>query len=154
MSTNIMGMKGSFMLADPQGTPSWYKCSLTNALRTVAQKSKSVLPPDVYATIEEAAGRTYIHESYINDAYIANPGQPIHPDLSFVHAGYKASLGNLLSVVGQPGFEGSSRGKICYAINQCLQDILTLVRSKGNDVGRLFKDPEMSRLLANLASVL
>ncbi|CAE6394334.1 unnamed protein product [Rhizoctonia solani] len=142
-------MSGYLMFDTIKGTPVWYKDSLTNALRIVAQKSKSVLPRDVYVAIEEAAGRTYIHESYIHDVYAVNPGRPIHPDSLFVYSGYKSSLGNLSSVVCQPGFEGTPRGNICNAI-----DILTLVKSKGSDLGRLFNDQEMGRLLANLAGVL
>ncbi|KAG8749968.1 hypothetical protein FRC11_010880 [Ceratobasidium sp. 423] len=150
-----MNMNGPFFLfTSPQGTPGWYKNSLTNALRTIAQKSKKVLPQDIYATIEEAAGRAYVHESYINDVYAANPGRPIHSDPLFVYSGYKASLVNLLKVAGQPGFEGTPRGRICHNIDAHLRDILTVVRSKGCDVGRLFKDPEMNRLLVNFTSVL
>ncbi|KAJ1306403.1 hypothetical protein OPQ81_007408 [Rhizoctonia solani] len=148
-------MNGPFFLfTTPQGTPGWYKDSLTSALRTIAQKSKHVLPEDIYAIIEEAAGRTYVHESYINDMCAANPGRPIHPDPSFVHSGYKACLVNLLKVAGQPGFEGTPRGRICHNINTYLQDILIIIRSKGNDSSRLFKDPEMNRLLFHFTSVL
>ncbi|KAH7326888.1 hypothetical protein B0J17DRAFT_722813 [Rhizoctonia solani] len=141
-----------FLFTSPQGTPAWYKDSLSNALRTVAQKSKSVLSQDVYAIA--TAGRAYIHESYINDMYATNPARPVHPDPLFVYSGYKASLVNVSRIAGQPGFEENSDGRICCDINTHLQDILTLVQSKGNDVGRLFKDPEMNRLLVNFTNVL
>ncbi|KAF8746769.1 Oligosaccharyl transferase STT3 subunit, partial [Rhizoctonia solani] len=153
MSVGLMNMGGYAFSSPNQSNPAWYKDSLTNALRALAQKSKSTLPRDVHVTIEEAAGRTYIHEYYIRDLHAANPDQPVHPDSSFVYTGYKASLAILLSMVSQPGLDGTPGGKICRGINACLQDILALVRSKGNDVGRLFKDPEMNRLLANLANI-
>ncbi|KEP49350.1 hypothetical protein V565_102170, partial [Rhizoctonia solani 123E] len=74
-------MNGPFSsFGPPQGTPIWYKNSLTNALRTIAQKSKAVLPQDIYAIIEEAAGRVYVYESYIHDMHAVNPDRPIHSD--------------------------------------------------------------------------
>ncbi|EUC54831.1 hypothetical protein RSOL_074950, partial [Rhizoctonia solani AG-3 Rhs1AP] len=148
-------MNGPFSsFGPPQGTPIWYKNSLTNALRTIAQKSKAVLPQDIYAIIEEAAGRVYVYESYIHDMHAVNPDRPIHSDPLYVYTGYKTSLVNLLRVANQPGLEPTPKGRVYRDINVCLQDILALVRVQGNDVGRLFADPEMNRLLVNLANVL
>ncbi|CUA75683.1 hypothetical protein RSOLAG22IIIB_06019 [Rhizoctonia solani] len=135
-----------------QPAPAWHKNSLSRALRTVAETYENDLPHDVYVTIQEAAGRVQIHEAYINDKYAAHTGL----DRWVVYNGYKRSLDNVLTAVDRPGLQGSESpaGKICGHIFMTLQNILVAIESKANDVGQLFSDPEMSKLLVKLAGVL
>ncbi|CUA75685.1 hypothetical protein RSOLAG22IIIB_06021 [Rhizoctonia solani] len=132
-----------------QPAPAWHKNSLFRALRTVAETYENDLPHDVYVTIQEAAGRVQIHEDYINE-------KCARLDRSVVYSGYKNSLDNVLTAVDRPGLQGSESptGKICRHILMTLQDILVVIESKSNDVGQMFSDPEMSKLLVKLAGAL
>ncbi|CUA69284.1 hypothetical protein RSOLAG22IIIB_08408 [Rhizoctonia solani] len=132
-----------------QPAPAWHKNSLFRALRTVAETYENDLPHDVYVTIQEAAGRVQVHEAYISD-------KCAHLDRSIVYNGYKNSLTNVSMVVNRLGLQESESpaGKICGHILMTLQDILIVIESKSNDVGQLFSDSEMSKLLVKLAGAL
>lgn len=97
------------MFIASHNTPDWYEGSVAATLSLLAHNSKNRVPVDLYATvcmrftyillvvdsyafqIEEAAGRVFIRESYMNDIYYPLPS-------GRVPVGYKKGLGNLLIV--------------------------------------------------------
>ncbi|KDN47777.1 hypothetical protein RSAG8_03197, partial [Rhizoctonia solani AG-8 WAC10335] len=87
----------------------------------------------------------------MNDLHVATSGRSISPDPHFVYNGYLTALSNLIRVLTLPGFEGTPRGQISRSMHMRLQNVLTIVHSRGDDLTGLFRDPNMSRALADLA---
>lgn len=70
-----------------------------------------------FSKIEEAAGRVYIHECYVNDLQAMSlPGIPIHSDPFFVYTGYKGALSNLMKLLAQ-----WSNHEDAYCLHTCNQ---------------------------------
>ncbi|CUA69285.1 hypothetical protein RSOLAG22IIIB_08410 [Rhizoctonia solani] len=131
----------------------WYQGSLSCALNHVAQTAKAAASPEITASLDEAAGRVYIHESYIYELQAVNPGHIINPDPLFVYNGYLCALHNLIGVLTAPELKNTADCQVCHNIYMRLQEILKIIYYRGYDIPGLFQDPNMSKALSDLAFI-
>ncbi|KAH7326887.1 hypothetical protein B0J17DRAFT_722812 [Rhizoctonia solani] len=143
-----------FVQPVPHATPSWYQGSMSCVLHHLAQRAQGALAPEICSSLNEAAGRVFIHESYLNDLQAANPGRPISSDPLFVYNGYTSALSNMFRTLTVLRCEDTPRGQVCHNMHIRLQNILNEVHSRGNDVTGLFKDPNLGKALADFAGFL
>ncbi|CAE6455557.1 unnamed protein product [Rhizoctonia solani] len=133
-------------------TPAWFGVSLSRSLHTLAQNAHAILPADadVCASLDQAAGLVYFHESCINDMQTLG----LVSDPLFIYSGYTSAVEHLLKVAKLPGFEGTIRSKICRDLSSYLKNILAVIYKNGGNVAHLFEDPDMRNLLIGLARLL
>ncbi|KAF8597644.1 hypothetical protein BDV93DRAFT_547794 [Ceratobasidium sp. AG-I] len=138
------------MIPAPHFNSDWYSYSVSRTLRSLALKGREILPAELYQVIEEAAGRVYIHESYVNDLQsITLPGIPIHADPFFVFTGYKNALSNLMKFISQ-----SSNHADAFCLHTCnqlswhLHQMLAVLRAQGMDNYRMYQDPAFINLMS------
>ncbi|KAF8595770.1 hypothetical protein BDV93DRAFT_564002 [Ceratobasidium sp. AG-I] len=144
------------MFVAPHNTPDWYEGSVAQTLSLLAQNSLSRVPADLYATIEEAAGRVFIHESYTNDIYrpLPNSQIPIPYDPIFVYTGYKNGLGNLMTITSDEQlYDTPARAAASKHLHGHLCKMLAFIQSKCFDI-KLLKDPEMVKHLAATGDII
>ncbi|KAF8595771.1 hypothetical protein BDV93DRAFT_514698 [Ceratobasidium sp. AG-I] len=141
------------MSVAPHYTPDWYEGSVSETLRHLAQNTQSRTPADLYPVIEEAAGRVFIHESYMHDLYRpdARGRIPIPYDAEYIYNGYKSSLRNLMVITSDRAlWTTPERTRISRSMHEHFRQMLVYIQAKCHDV-KLLKDPEMARHLAATA---
>ncbi|QRV74396.1 hypothetical protein RhiJN_02410 [Ceratobasidium sp. AG-Ba] len=141
------------MLTAPHADPeSWYNGSVSHGLRGLAAKGNPVLPADLYQAISDAAGKVYVHESRVNTLRLTTPrGKLIDPDPFFVFNGYREALNELMELIKLPENQLEPfRWKVCVGLSKLLHDMLSVLRAKGFDYARMYKNLKFKTLAEEL----
>ncbi|KAG8690755.1 hypothetical protein FRC11_009314 [Ceratobasidium sp. 423] len=118
------------MLTAPHMSLEWYPNSVSHGLRSLAASGRTILPPDLYETLVDAAGRVYLHEAQVNELQS--------------HA-----LSDLMQLIADPVNQWDDlRFKTCMGLSLLLHNMLVTLRARSMDNYRFYSSPEFVSLIA------
>ncbi|CAE6495171.1 unnamed protein product [Rhizoctonia solani] len=138
------------MLTAPHLGLEWYPNSVSHGLRSLAASGRTILPPDLYEALVDAAGRVYLHEARVNELQSRVPiGFPLHSDPYFIYSGYKDALSDLMNLIADPVNQWDDlRLKTCTGLSLLLHNMLVTLRARSMDNYRFYSSPEFINLIA------
>ncbi|CAE6379077.1 unnamed protein product [Rhizoctonia solani] len=111
-------------------TMDWYKNSVSFRLDAIASKGKGTLPDALCAEINNAASRTFIHETRIYQ------GSESSPSPEWVYDGYAKAFAPLIEHMLDPDLRAKLHGiqlHVCTQLLVQLRRILAVLKARGSD---------------------
>ncbi|KAH7327669.1 hypothetical protein B0J17DRAFT_710050 [Rhizoctonia solani] len=132
-------------------TMDWYKISVSFRLDAIASKGKGVLPDTLCTEINNAASRTFVHETRI---YQRAPSSP-RPEL--VYEGYAKAFAPLIEYMLDPDIRAKLYGiqlHVCTQLLVHLRRILAVLKARGSDSRCITYNTAVNVLVSEIDRVL
>ncbi|KAJ1307020.1 hypothetical protein OPQ81_007999 [Rhizoctonia solani] len=132
-------------------TVAWYKSSVSFRLDTIASKGKSILPDTFCTEINNAASRTFIHETHIYQSSQSNPS------LELVYEGYAKAFAPLIEYMLDPDVRTKLHGTqlhVCTQLLVHLRRVLAVLKARGSDSRCITYNTAVNVLVSEIDRVL